>query len=638
MPEYLSPGVYIEEVASGPVPIAGVSTSTGAMIGFAQRGPTDAPTLLTSTGDFSRIFGGPLPPGAAPNLNAGFNALAYAAEGFFQNGGTRLYVTRVAPAGATPFTVSYPLQDAPGAESLDIAAIDGGSWANPAFGFVNGRFGQTDGLRFAFAQENNAPFTTAVNAGNSGSNFTVTSSAGLYVGAVVATQTAIGPPATYDYAVVTAITGNAVTVAPALSAATIHPAGGDRVLLIEFSITVDLLAGGAVAQTETWHYLNANRATHRWVGSVLGNVTSDLAIGESLGTSASALIRAGTPTTLNFATNATRGPLDASTPTANAGTDGLTAVQPTDLHGLLSDALTLDSDDPSQRRGIYGFRNIRGMLMIAIPGITDAQIQSDLLALCENEKYKFGILDPAPVADASDWHMMDAGLNDITAQRGNVDSKYGALYYPWLEIADPAPPNPAVLGTVNLPPSGHVMGVYARVDIERGVHKAPANEVVNGIVAFSRHVDTGMQDILNPLGIDVLRDFRAENRGLRVWGARTVSSDADWKYVSIRRLFQYIEASIDYGTQWVVFEPNNEMLWARVRQSVSDFLADTWRTGALMGTKPAEAFYVVCDRTTMSQSDLENGRLIVEIGIAPTFPAEFVIFRISQWTGSAQGS
>src|SRR5665213_960915 len=182
-----------------------------------------------------------------------------------------------------------------------------------------------------------------------------------------------------------------------------------------------------------------------------------------------------------------------------------------------------------------------------------------------------------------------------------------------------------------------MMGIYARSDINRGVFKAPADEVVNGIVGFSHHVDSGTHDILNPLGINALRDFTAENRGLRVWGARTVSSDPEWQYINIRRLCQYIEASIEYGTQWVVFEPNNELLWARVRQSVSDFLSHTWCSGALMGTKASEAFYVLCDRTTMTQSDIENGRLIVEIGIAPTFPAEFVIFRISQWTGSAQG-
>ena len=279
------------------------------------------------------------------------------------------------------------------------------------------------------------------------------------------------------------------------------------------------------------------------------------------------------------------------------------------------------------------------MMMVSMPGNTDPGVQADLLALCENDRYKFAMLDPGPTTDAGDWHLMDASISDIIAQRGNYDSEYGALYYPWVCLEDPTPPNPNNVGTVNLSPSPFQMGITARVDINRGVYKAPANEIVQTAVSFSHVVDQGTQDVLNPLGINCYRDFRAENCGLRIWGARTVSSNGEWKYVNIRRLFQYIEASIEYGTQWVVFEPNNAVTWARVRQSVSDFLTDTWRSGALMGSKPSEAFYVLCDfPDTMTESDLQNGRLICEIGIAPTFPAEFVIFQISQWTGSAQGS
>jgi phage tail sheath protein FI len=180
-----------------------------------------------------------------------------------------------------------------------------------------------------------------------------------------------------------------------------------------------------------------------------------------------------------------------------------------------------------------------------------------------------------------------------------------------------------------------MIGIYARSDNERGVHKAPANEVIRGIDDLEVKLTKEEQDILNPRNINVLRDFRENNRGLLVWGARTISSDPDWKYINVRRLFIFVEHSIDRGTQWVVFEPNGDPLWERVRRVVISFLTNVWRDGALFGRTPAEAFYVKADRTTMTQYDIDNGRLIVLIGIAPTKPAEFVIFRIGQWAGGS---
>jgi len=178
-----------------------------------------------------------------------------------------------------------------------------------------------------------------------------------------------------------------------------------------------------------------------------------------------------------------------------------------------------------------------------------------------------------------------------------------------------------------------VAGVYARSDVERGVWKAPANEVLRGAVGLDPDFSTGDQEILNPRGVNCIRAL--PGRGIRVWGARTTSSDPLWRYINVRRLFLYIEESIDQGAQWVVFEPNDQRLWARVRQTVSDFLTTVWRSGALMGTTAEEAFFVKCDETTMTQNDLMTGRLIVLIGVAPVRPAEFVIFRIAQWTRGA---
>jgi phage tail sheath protein FI len=185
-----------------------------------------------------------------------------------------------------------------------------------------------------------------------------------------------------------------------------------------------------------------------------------------------------------------------------------------------------------------------------------------------------------------------------------------------------------------IPPGGHIAGVYARSDEARGVHKAPANEIVRGATALQFPLTKGEQDILNPIGVNVTRTF--PGRGIRVWGARTTSSDPLWKYINVRRLFLFLEESIDEGTQPFVFEPNDEKLWDRVRQTITQFLTRVWRDGALMGTTPEQAFFVKVDRTTMTQDDIDNGRLIVLIGVAPVKPAEFVIFRIAQTRGGAE--
>ena len=227
-------------------------------------------------------------------------------------------------------------------------------------------------------------------------------------------------------------------------------------------------------------------------------------------------------------------------------------------------------------------------------------------------------------------------IEQVQAVKGKIDSTYAALYYPWITIGNPvAATDPLQPTEINVPPSGAVCGIYARTDIERGVWKAPANETITGAIGLERDVRFGEQEILNPLGINCVRAL--PNRGIRVWGARTISSDPEWKYVNVRRYFLYLEASIDRGTQWAVFEPNGEALWANVRSTVSDFLYNEWVSGALLGTKPEEAFFVRCDRTTMTQNDLDNGRLVCLVGVAALKPAEFVIFRIGQKTADARG-
>ncbi|HEY8147686.1 MAG TPA: phage tail sheath C-terminal domain-containing protein [Vicinamibacteria bacterium] len=306
--------------------------------------------------------------------------------------------------------------------------------------------------------------------------------------------------------------------------------------------------------------------------------------------------------------------------TGTAGTDVQANVQ----------AFIGDNADPELRTGLEGLLTIRDISLMAVPDeFVDANLTSELLDRCERAKDRFAILN-----ETTDTVNFQA----IAQHR---DSTYGALYYPRIRVVAPHTPE----GYQLVPPAGHMAGIYARTDIERGVHKAPANEVVRGIVSrdlnggrkpLSHTLNKREHDILNPRGVNVLRDFRSDGRDIRVWGARTMSSDSMWKYVNVRRLFIFLEQSIDRGTQWAVFEPNSDTTWISIRTSITNFLRTVWRNGALMGTTQDEAFFVKCDRTTMTQDDFDNGRLICLIGVSPVKPAEYVIFRISQKTMEAE--
>ena len=292
-----------------------------------------------------------------------------------------------------------------------------------------------------------------------------------------------------------------------------------------------------------------------------------------------------------------------------------------DIAGLSVDDFVGVDGGSGKRTGIQALEDIDEISICMAPGIWASTVHSALIQHCEILKDRFTILDPQD----------NLSIDGIREFREVIDTKYAALYYPWIEVRDPS-----VKRNVYVAPSGHMAGIYARVDVERGVHKAPGNEVIRGITKISQDVTKREQDLLNPKGINALRFF--PGRGNRVWGARTLSSDSSWKYINVRRLFIFVEESIDEGTQWVVFEPNDEPLWARVRQTITNFLTTVWHSGALQGRKPDEAFFVKCDRTTMTQEDIDNGRLICVIGIAPVKPAEFVIFRIQQKTQDTQTS
>ena len=304
------------------------------------------------------------------------------------------------------------------------------------------------------------------------------------------------------------------------------------------------------------------------------------------------------------------------------------------VQGAITPALY--EGDVVERSGLGGLEAIDQVTMVLAPdvmaafqaGVLDRDgvkaVQLAMIAHCERMGDRVAIIDPLPDLNAQqayDWRMNEAGY----------DSKYAAMYYPWIQVSNPTPG--AASTTIVVPPSGHVAGVWARSDGERGVHKAPANEIIRGVLGVPIMLTGSEQSVLNPVGVNCIRNFAG--RGIRIWGARTLSSDPSWRYLNVRRLFNYVEKSIYNGTQWVVFEPNDQRLWARVRQTVSDFLTTVWRGGALMGTTAEEAFFVKCDETTMTQNDLMTGKLIVLIGVAPVRPAEFVIFRIAQWTRGA---
>ncbi|MDQ1375741.1 MAG: uncharacterized protein QOJ09_3079 [Actinomycetota bacterium] len=289
--------------------------------------------------------------------------------------------------------------------------------------------------------------------------------------------------------------------------------------------------------------------------------------------------------------------------------------------------------DPADRTGFAGLEAVDEVTMLAVPDIMAAYqkgmldldgvqaVQSAMIAHCELMGDRVAILDPPPGLNAQQIH-------EWRVEKVGYDSKYATLYWPWVRIFDAA-----VGQNVCIPPSGHMAGVWSRSDDIRGVHKAPANEVVRGALGLETRITKGEHDLLNPVGVNCIRAF--PGRGIRVWGARTLSSDPAWRYVNIRRLFNYLEESILNGTQWAVFEPNDHSLWARMRRSIEAFLVMEWRKGALFGLTPDEAFYVKCDDETNPAESIDLGQVVCEIGIAPVKPAEFVVFRLSQYSGGA---
>lgn len=620
MPEYLAPGVYVEEVSFRSKSIEGVATSTTGFAGMAQYGPvqypngpkTTEPRLVGSLVEYESIYGG------LESIHVGDTGsderlcyMAHAVRAFFENGGQRLYISRVfVPRGVPP---GGPFDW--GVAHLDIPVSTGfahwrARWPG-AYGNVNVTTSVVRSKNIAFQDTDfGAPVTQVTRAKN---------------GAVVEIYDGVTPPvgnAPLDITKLAVVQDNGPTnpqtfIGPA---GAVTPSATAVIQLVELTVSVAVTP----ERLDVYNELGADPSQKRYIAKILqaDNPEDENAVvwldWDPTSVPADPFLPARVMLALQGAT---------STRLAG-GHDGLLA-EPDDLAGLPADPDNADH----KATGLEALGEVEDIAIIAFPdgGTYDdpllcEQAADRLITNAEQLKYRFAVIDPPD-------HL---SLSEIRAFRGRFDSKYAALYYPWIEVLDPTqrPAQGAPPPRLTLPPSGFVTGIYARTDVARGVHKAPANEVVNGLTKFELNVNKPRQDVLNPEGINALRFF--EGRGNRVWGARTVSSDPEWKYVNVRRLFIYLEHSIDRGTQFAVFEPNGPQLWANIRQTIEDFLLVSWRDGALLGDKPEDAFFVRCDRTTMTQNDLDNGRLIALIGVAPVKPAEFVIFRIGQFTASSQ--
>lgn len=667
MPEYLAPGVFVEETSFRSKSIEGVSTTTTGFVGPCRYGPVIEPAdVITSLGEFERTYagGGKLAfadPDAPATTTESDNFLWQGVRAFFSEGGKRLYVTRT----FRPLSGSYP--PAGGA-----TVTNHGTTAEPAYADGHARASMgllTFASRFP-GRASNLLVDLQVKAGQN------------VLGAERIPEDELPSPLPF------------ATYRARIGALTDR----DVVLIVRGGNTsptaADLHLAKRDPETQRWTFIDPSGTTHRLedlglnvdpgpgAGDSIYPLTLSLRVFSSdrehdLGVWTDLPLdpqhrRAGADDSLfgkfgEIAASISEArslPLVIPRPASgNNGLHVLQAITPSPFTPLVDDvnkgvsilarlalgysvpvALTGGNDGlrpgaaeyegkadqaRTYKTGLKQLEDVEDISIVAAPGSTadyenyrdDANaIYGLLIGHAERMRYRIAVLDSPP----------EMGIADVRKVRAKLDSKYAALYYPWVRVLDPV-----TRRELDLPPSGFVSGIFARNDINRAVYKAPANEVVTLALGFEQMINRAQQEVLNPEGINCFRFF--EGRGFRLWGARTISSDPEWKYVNLRRYFAYLERSIDKGTQWAVFEPNGEALWANIRRTVEDFLLNEFQSGALLGDKPEKAFFVKCDRSTMTQNDLDNGRLICLVGVAALKPAEFVVFRIGQWTADRRG-
>jgi len=546
MAEYLSPGVYVEEVDRGPKPIEGVGTAMAVFVGFTEKAEyvreidgvplvenlLNRAQLVTNWTQFRERFGDFVPGAYLP----------HSVYGYFMNGGSRCYVVSV----RTFPRASATLLNRSGKPALSVRS----------------RVAGTEGLNLR-VRVANVP-QLAAPAAKKGEKAEAAPEA-------VEPETDGKPPA-FDLYIDQAVPNNAWRTVETFKGVKLQEAVRDGQKLVDVM----------------------------YPNNKFSRLVEVLILEENL-------------------------PLAQILPREQE--------QPLVIDKQLLPPPSTDEfkGDVTKRSGVEGLEVLDDATMVIVPDLMTTMpgeklnldlvkaVQGMMIAHCENMGDRVAILDAPPnmtPQEIKNWRMNTAGF----------DSSYAALYYPWITVMDPVLDKP-----VQVPPSGHIAGIWARNDNTRGVHKAPANEVIMGALSTVYQTTKGEQDTLNPFGVNCIRAF--PGRGIRVWGARTLSSNPSWRYINVRRLFNYVEKSIENGTQWVVFEPNDRMLWGRVRRDVANFLTMVWRDGALFGSTPGEAFYVKCDDELNPPASRDLGRLIIEIGLAPVKPAEFVIFRISQWAG-----
>jgi phage tail sheath protein FI len=619
MPEYLAPGVFVEETSFRQKTIEGVSTSTTGFVGPARFGPTRGePEILTSFTEFERIYGGIDALSLGGGTQRQTNYLAQAVRAYFEEGGKRLYVARVFNSVSD--------------DDDGVASWQPGGASPPEYEF-RARYPGAAGNMAVTLLFKRGPNVRRVVDGSA-------TLSGVRDAQVVLVDLGGGSPRQLElYAVTSRLEGGMRRFG--LENPDLSPSGPDLdsvTAVYPLTVTVTAQGSGRFDQEQAWEDLALDpgqagslsavlalepqrRATALYVPLVFD--PQDLDTGLEI---ASALLSGDGADILQAldddeATDADRS-LHFELEGGNDGSPLLTA----DYQGR--------EDTDGTKSGLVAFEDLEDISILAAPGSTATEILNAesvgrgvigaLITHCERMRYRIAVLDS----------LRGQLPSEIRELRGGIDSTRAALYYPWVRISNPLADGPLAPSEILLPPSGFVAGIYARNDVERGVHKAPANEVVRLALGFELLINKAQQEVLNPLGVNCLRFF--EGRGHRVWGARTTSSDPEWKYVNVRRYFAFLERSIEKGTQFAVFEPNGPELWENIRLTVSDFLFNEYTSNHLLGSKPEQAYFVRCDRTTMTQNDIDNGRLICLVGVSPLRPAEFVIFRIGQKTADAR--
>ena len=560
MPQYFSPGVYVEEYDNSSRTIEGTGTSVAGFVGFAEKGPTvGAPVLITSYREFVRVFGRPL-----SEFEYGeYRYLAPAVEQFFVNGGGTCFVERAALPDAKRASITQG--------GLTLKAANEGKWGNR--------------IQVTLTSVNKRKMQLV---GKNGDAYVAKTIDGFREGDTVCCNG--------EYNRVKSIFDSVISFEKAFKGEVVDTALVPKTVVYLAETDISVRYGEEV---ENYRGVSFNTANPNFIGYRMAN-------SELVRVSIEMDDKIGNPVTAILGDKHESGMI-----TLEGGRDG-------SISKVTAGTFIGEDNGPGKRTGLEAFVENQAVSLMLIPGVTMPEVVIALVGQCERLKDRFAILDMP-----KDLYK----VKDLLEYREMIDSTYAAMYHPWVQVFDRSANKPDFI-----PPSGAVAGVYARTDATRGVHKAPANEVVFSS-GLSVNYNKSEQDYLNPAGINLIRTIPGQ--GIRIWGARTASSNSNFKYVNVRRLFIFVEESIKANTNWVVFEPNDTSLWDRVRTTISDFLDGLWRAGMLAGASRAEAFFVDIGPDTMTREDISNGRLICNIGIAPSKPAEFVVFRVTQFTAEA---